>query len=58
MKKVKAKVLDFKPMYWGIFCGTAKLEIVETKEIIEIPMVYKHKAGEIIEICENEDSGT
>ena len=51
--KIKAKVLSYRDMYHGIFCGRAKVKILEGEdkgEKIELPMIKRYKRGEVIEL--------
>ena len=51
--KIKAKVLSYRDIYHGIFCGRAKVKILEGEdkgEKIELPMIKRYKRGEVIEL--------
>lgn len=54
---IKAKVLEYRDMYHSIFCGRAKVELLEgqdTGEIFEIPVVYRYGVGSVIELHASE----
>lgn len=58
-KEVRAKVLSFDPMDWGLYCGMADLKILEGEHkgrIIRLPMVYRHKKGDKIIVYEQEEN--
>lgn len=51
--KIKAKVLSYRDMYHGIFCGRAKVKILEGEDKgkkIELPVVERYKKHEVIEL--------
>lgn len=57
-KEIRAKVLSFDPMDWGLYCGWADLKLLEGQnkgKTIRIPMVERHKKGDKITIYETED---
>ena len=57
-REIKAKVLEYKVFYHGIFDGRAKLKLLEgenKKKIITIPVVGYCKKGDVITIYESEN---
>jgi hypothetical protein len=51
--KIKAKVLDYNIMDWGIYCGRAKLKLLEGEDkgkTITMPVADHYKKGQTIEI--------
>jgi hypothetical protein len=51
--KVKAETLSYCHLLHGIFCGRAKFKILEgpdKDEVIEIPVVYETKVGQVVEL--------
>lgn len=56
--EVKAKVISFDPMDWGLYCGFADLKLLSGKnkgKTIRIPMVERHRKGDKITIYETEE---
>jgi hypothetical protein len=56
--EIKAKVLSFDHMDWGLYCGFAELKLLSGKnkgKTIRIPMVTRHKKGDKVTIYETED---